>query len=127
AFADAAAEGADDVRELLVGHDLRARGTLGVEHLAAQGEDRLEAAIAAQLGVAAGRVTLDEEELGDGGVRARAVVELAREIQAVADGRLARDLLAGGAARLARTGGDDDAGDDGLRDALVVVEPLLER
>jgi hypothetical protein len=41
--------------------------------------------------------------------------------------RLARDLLLGGAARLARAGREDDARDDRLGDADVGVQPVLER
>ena len=50
---------------------------LGVDHLPAQRQDRLEGAVAGVLGGAAGRVALDEVELGDLRVANRAVGELA--------------------------------------------------
>src|SRR3989441_12738267 len=49
--------------DLLVGEDLVDPGLLDVEDLAAQRQDRLEAAVAALFRGAARRVTLDEEQL----------------------------------------------------------------
>ena len=72
---------------------LRCVGALGVQHLAAQRQDRLRAPIAPLLGGAAGAVALDEEQLALAGIGARAVGELARQVQAVADRRLAQHLL----------------------------------
>ena len=63
ALADAAAERGDQVGELLVLEHLRERRALGVEHLAAQRQDRLTRAVAALLRRPAGRVALDDEEL----------------------------------------------------------------
>ncbi len=105
---------------------LRGVRLLGVQDLAAQREDRLRAAVAALLGRAARRVALDDEELGRAGVRRGAVRELARQVQPVRDGRLARDLLSR-AARLSRAGREDDPADDLLGDRRVLVQPLLER
>ena len=79
------------------------------------------------LGVAARGVTLDQEQLAVLGARARAVGELAGQVQAVADRGLALDLLDGRAARLAGARRGDDARDDGLADAGVVEQPVLER
>ena len=62
-----------DVREHLVDAVL-----LAVDDLPAQRQDRLVAAVAALLGRAAGRVALDDEELGRLRVVDRAVGELAR-------------------------------------------------
>ena len=59
-------------------------------------------------------------------VTAGAVGEFAREIQSAAGGGLAADARAGGPARLAGAGGDDDAIDDRLGDRAIVVQPLLE-
>ena len=50
----AAAEGADEVGQLLVVEHLGLAGLLGVEDLAAQRQDRLDVAVAALLGRAAG-------------------------------------------------------------------------
>ena len=61
---DAAAEGADEVGQLLVVEQLGLVGLLGVEDLAAQGEDGLDVAVAPLLGGAAGGVPLDDEQLG---------------------------------------------------------------
>ena len=81
--ADAAAERGDDVLELLVRQHLLGRRLLGVEHLAAQREDRLGAPVAALLGRAAGRVALDDEQLALAGIGRRAVGELAGQVQPV--------------------------------------------
>ena len=79
---------------------------LDVEDLAAQRQDRLEAAVAALLGRAAGRVALDEEELAALGVALLAVGELAGEAAAV-EGALAAGEVAGLAGGLAGAGGVD--------------------
>ena len=62
-LAEAAAERGHQVRELLVLEHLRERRALGVQHLAAQRQDRLPRAVAPLLGRAAGRIALDDEEL----------------------------------------------------------------
>ena len=85
---------------------------LDVEHLAAQRQDRLELAVAALLGGAAGGIALDEVELAQRRVLLLAVGELAGQADAVEHA-----LAAGHLARLARgfagAGGVDDlAGDD---------------
>src|SRR4029077_12610358 len=90
-LAHAAAERRDDVLELLVGEQLLVVGLLGVEHLAAQRQDRLGAAVAALLGGAAGGLALDDEQLAVARVGGAAVGELAGEVEAVRDRRLAGD------------------------------------
>ncbi len=124
--AAAAAEGRDDVGQLLVPRDLRRVRLLGVEDLAAEREDRLRLAVAPLLGRAARRVSLDDEELGFGRIGGGAVGELAGEVQAVGDRRLARHLLGRGARGLAGFRGHDDPADDLLGDGGVLVQPVLE-
>ena len=89
AVAGAAAERLDQVGDLLVGRHLVARGAGDVEHLAAQRQHGLAGAVARLLGAAAGRVALDDEDLGALGGRLRAVGELAGQAE------LSRRALAG--------------------------------
>ena len=63
--------------------DLVEARLLDVQDLAAQRQDRLEAAVAALLGRAAGRVALDDVELAPRRVALLAVGELAGQRQAV--------------------------------------------
>src|SRR5207244_1155714 len=100
---------------------------LGVEHLAAQRKDRLPRPIPSLLRRSAGRIALDDEDLAVLARRVRAVAEFAGKVEAARCGALARDLGLGRAARLARPRGQDDAGDDRLGDADVVIKPVLER
>ena len=60
------------------------------------------------------------------GVGAVAVVELAGEVQAVADGRLAADLVGGGPAGLAGPGGLDHPGGDRVADAPVLEQEVFQ-
>jgi hypothetical protein len=57
----------------------------------------------------------------------RAVAQLAGQVQPAGRRRLARDLGLRGAAGLARARREDDARDDRLGDATVVIQPVLER
>ncbi len=105
--ADAGAHRLDQRADLAAAeHPVEARA-LDVEDLAAQRKDRLEMAVAALLGRAAGRIALDQEQLGLGGIALLAVGELAGQRgdvhHALAPGQLAR-LLGG----FARGGGVDD-------------------
>ena len=75
--ADAGADGGDEGADFLVGEHLVEPGLLGVDELAAQGQDRLVAAVAALLGGAAGGVALDDVELAERRVALGAVGELA--------------------------------------------------
>ena len=109
--ADAAAERADDVLQLLVAGHLVGGRLLGVEHLAAQREDGLGAPVAPLLGRAAGRVALDDEQLAlarGRSTRSRPACpgRLSRWLTA----RLARHRLRRRAAGLAGPGRQDDAG-----------------
>ena len=87
-------------RTFSLASDLVQPRLLDVQDLAAQRQDRLEAAVAALLGGAAGRVALDDVQLAALGVAFLAVGQLARQRQAVeralADDEVAR--LAGGLA-----------------------------
>ncbi len=91
-------------------HLVEARA-LDVEDLAAQRQHRLEGAVAALLGRAAGGIALDEQDLAFRRVALLAIGELAgqrRDVErALAAGQLAR--LAGG---FARRGGLDHLADD---------------
>ena len=64
ALADAGAAGGDEGADFLVGEDLVEAGLLGVDEFAAEREDRLEAAVTALFGGAAGGVALDDVEFG---------------------------------------------------------------
>ena len=75
-------------------------GAGDVEDLSAQRQDRLGAAVARLLGGAAGRIALDDEELGVLARGGAAIGELAGQPQ-LARGGLARDLLLAPAARAA--------------------------
>ena len=80
----------DQVLQLLVLPQLVGRGAGDVQDLAAQWQHRLRLPIARLLGRPAGAVAFHQEDLGLGGVLARAVGQLARQAQ------LARRRLAGG-------------------------------
>ena len=95
----------------------------GVEHLAAQREDRLQLLVAAGLGRAARGIAFDEEEFVTQNVFALAVGQFARQ-----DGhaRLLAffDLLPGAGTRLRRA---DRQFGDLLGVVRVLVEPQFER
>ena len=99
-------------------------GLLGVDELAAQRQDGLEAAVAALLGGAAGGVALDDVELGERGIALGAVGELAG--QAAAGERALADGLAGLARGLAGAGGVEGLVDDALGDGGVGLEEELQ-
>ena len=109
---DAGAERGDQRADLLGRQHLVEAGALDVEDFAAQRQHRLELAVAALFGRAAGRVALDDEDLGLGRIALLAVGELARQARdverALAPGQLAR--LARRLARLRRLDhlADDD-------------------
>ena len=120
--AHAGAEGGDQRLDLGVLQHLVDPRLLDVEDLAAQRQHRLGRAVAALLGRAAGRVALDDEQLGQRRVLDRAVGELARQRGAL-ERRLARQVarLAGGRARL---GGRDGLADDRARLLRVLLQEL---
>lgn len=118
---EAAADGRDERADLVVReHAVDAR-LLDVQHLAAQGQDRLDRTVASGLGGTAGGIALHEEEFGLGGVAAGAVAQLARQGKAVHH-TLAARVLAGLARRLAGAVGEQRFLDDRLRDGGVLLE-----
>src|SRR6185436_20896684 len=76
----------DDQRaDVFARDDLVEAGLLDVQDLAAEGQHGLEAPVAALLGRATRRVTLDDEQLAPGRIALLAVGQLARQRQAVED------------------------------------------
>ena len=61
--ADVDADGGDEIADFLVVEELLDAGLFDVEHLAAQGQNGLQGAVAAVVGGAAGTAALDEEQL----------------------------------------------------------------
>ena len=121
--ADARAHGADHRQDLVVGQHLVDARLLDVDDLAAQRQDGLEGAVARLLGRAAGRVALDEVELGERRVAQRAVGQLAGQRRALEQALAAREVarLARGRARPRRL---DRLVDDLPRLARVLLEEL---
>ena len=108
---DARAEGDDQRPDLLAReHPVDAR-LLDVQHLAEQGQDGLEPAVAPLLGRATGRVALDDVQLAPLRVPLLAVGQLARQGRAL-EGTLADDEVASLAGRLAGTGRGERLLDD---------------
>jgi hypothetical protein len=95
-LADPGADRADQRPDLVVLEHLVDARLLDVEDLALEGEDRLELALAALLGRAAGRITFDDVQLGVLAVARRAVGQLAGQVAA------GERALADGLARLPR-------------------------
>ena len=122
---DPGPEGDDQRPDVLAGDDLVEARLLDVEELAAERQDRLEAAVAALLGRATGRVALDDVQLAARGIALLAVGELARQRQAV-EGALAEDEVAGLARRFAGAGRRQAFLDDPPAVARVLVEVLAE-
>ena len=120
AFADAGAAGGDEGADFLVGEDLVEAGLLGVDEFAAEREDRLEAAVAALFGRAAGGVALDDVELGLRGIALGAVGELAGETTA-GKGAFA-DGLAGLAGGFTGAGGVEALVDETFSDGGIGFE-----
>src|SRR3546814_8158526 len=65
--------GLDQIGNLQIGEDLGGGGAGDVEDLAATRQDRLRLAIARLLGRAAGRIALDDEDLGARGIVGRVI------------------------------------------------------
>ena len=122
-----AAEGRDQIGELLVFEHLRQRGALSIQHLSPQRQNRLTCPVAPLLGRPAGRIAFDDEELAAVARGVRAVAQFAGKIQARGGCALARHFGLRRAARLARPRREDDARDDRLGDGDVVIQPVLER
>ena len=112
ALADAGAKCRDQRQDFIAGQQLLVARLLHVQDLAAQGQDRLELAVAALLGAAACGVALDDVDLAQRGVFFLAVGQLAGQAHAVEHALAARHFarLAGGFAGLG--GFDDLAADD---------------
>ena len=124
ALADAGADGGDEGPDFLVGENLVETGLLGVDQLAAEREDGLEAAVAALFGGAASGVALDDVDLAQGGVALGAVCEFAGEA-AAGEGALA-DGLAGFTGGLASAGSVEGFINDAFADLGVGFEILGE-
>ena len=120
---DPRSQGDDQRPDVLARHDPVQAGLLDVQDLAAQGQDRLEAPVAALLGRAAGRVALDDEDLAPLGVALLAVGQLARQRQPV-EGALPDHEVAGLAGRLAGAGSGQALLDDPPAVARVLLEVL---
>jgi hypothetical protein len=86
-LADARAQRRDERLDFVVAQDFVQPGALGVENLAAQGQDGLEVAVAPLLGRAAGRVTLDDVQFALAGSRSEQSASLPGSV------RLSRALL----------------------------------
>ena len=125
-FADAGADGGDHAADFLVGEHFVFARFVGVDDLAAQGEDGLELAQAAAFGAAAGRIAFHEVQLALVDVAAGAVAELAGQA-AAGEGALALAdqlfLLAGGDAGL---GGQQALVADRLGGLGILFEELAE-
>ncbi len=110
-FADAAAERGDHGADFFVAQHLVVAGLLDVEDLALEGQDGLEAAVAALLGGAAGAFALDQVEFAAVGVAFAAVSQLAGQTAAI-ERALAARQVAGLAGGFACTRGFDGLVDD---------------
>ena len=119
------AQGGVDVADGLALEGAVAHDLLHVENLAAQRQDGLVAAVAALLGAAACRVSLDEEDFALGGVVALAVGQLAGHAGA-AEHVAALHHLAGLAGGLTGAGGEDDLVHDGVGLVGVLLEVVLQ-
>ena len=98
---------------------------LGVDHLAAQRQNRLVDPVSGLDGRPSGGVPLDEEELGVLGIIRLAVGQLAGQRRAL-ESAFASRQLARLARRLARVPGSDRLGDDLLRVGRILLEKLGE-
>src|SRR6185295_17497970 len=91
-LADAAAKRRDQRANLRRREHLVESRALDVQDLALQRQDGLRASVAALLGGPAGRITLDDEELGQGRILLLAVGELARQTRDIECALAARQL-----------------------------------
>ena len=124
-LADPRSQGGDQGHDLLGGEHLLEAGLLHVEDLPSQRKDGLVAPVAALLGRATGRVTLDDVELALAGVLALAVGQLAGERHPVQHALAADGLpgLAGGDPGPHRVA---DLGDDLPGPVGVLLQPVEE-
>jgi hypothetical protein len=116
----------DQRQDFIAGQKLLVARFLDVQDLAAQGQDRLELAVAALLGRAAGGVALDDVDLAQRRVFFLAVGQLAGQAHAVEHAFAARHLagLAGG---FTRPRGIDDLADDDLGVGRVLEQVVGQR
>ena len=119
--ADAAAERRDHRLDFVGAEHLVEARPLDVQDLALDRQDRLEPAIAALLGRAAGRLAFDDVDLGLRGIALLAVGELAGQRAAV-ERALAAHQVAGLARRFARPRRVDRLRHDPLGDRRVLFE-----
>ena len=105
-------------------HFVEAR-PLDVQDFAAQRQDRLIRPVATLLGRAAGRIALDQEQLGACRIALLTIGELARQ-RCHVESALAARQFARFAGRLARRRGLDDLVGDPARVARVLLEPLTQ-
>ncbi len=120
---DAGADGGDHRPDLVVLERLLQVGLLDVQDLAAQRQNGLEAAVAPLFGRAAGRVALDDEELGFFGLFGLAVGQFAGQVVGL-ERVLPPHQLTRLAGRLARLGGALGLAVDRLGDARVGLEKV---
>ena len=111
--ADARAKCGDQRLDFIVAQDLIEAGSLRIQDLAAQRQDRLEVPVASLLGRAACRVTFHDVELRLGRVALGAVGQLTGQGQQLKR-RLADDQVARLARRIPRAGGGEAFGNDRL-------------
>ena len=123
--ANSGTESRDQTLNLRVGQGPVEPSLLHVQDLSADRHDRLRCRVTALHGATAGRVTLHDEHLRDGGVTAGAILELARHTNA-----LEQALTASGLTRLARghpgLRGLDRLTHDVSRLVRVRVQPVSE-
>ena len=120
-LADAAAERGNHGADFLVAEHLVVARLFDVEDLALEGQDGLEAAIAALLGGAAGALTLDEIEFAAVGIALAAVGELAGQSAAI-ERALAAGQIAGLAGGFAGARGFNRLVDDAPGDGRILLE-----
>ena len=123
--ADAGAERGDEGSDLFASQHLVEARALDVEDFSAQRQHGLVLAVAALLGGAAGRVALDDEDLGLGRIALLAVGELAGQARDVERALAPRELprLPRRLARLRRL---DHLADDDPRLLRMLLEPLRQ-
>ena len=115
----------EDVDDFFVVEHFDELRLFDVEDLAPQRQDRLGVRVAARVGRAAGRITFDQVQLGQGQIAAAAVAEFFGQ----AAGRelaLAADHLAGFLGRFAGLGGAQTLCGDQLGDRGIFLEELVQ-
>ena len=123
--ADAAAERGDQRADLRRRDHLVEARALDVEDLALQRQDGLRAPVASLFRGAAGRITLDDEDLAQRRILLLAVGKLAGQASDI-ERTLASRQLARLARSLARAGGIEDLADDGFRFLRMLEQEVAE-